>query len=320
MNRKKIISVLLLIAVMMVPVFASGQQEASGSENTVEPAEDSTASSEKSDSPIKVFVSIVPQAYFVEKIAGDRAEIEIMVPPGKGPATYEPTPGQVTELASAKAFFTIGVPFENAFLPKVKDSLPDLNVVDTSAGVTRRHMGAHHHEDEEEAEEEEHEEGGLDPHIWLSPALVKIQAQNIYDALVALDPAGESEYTAGLNELNKELDGLSSRIEKELAPYKGKIFFIFHPALGYFADQFGLKQIAIESGGKEPSAEAIGNIIDNAKNEGVKVIFVQPEFSEKAAGVIAEAIDGSVVKLNPLSSDYINNLDNIAEKIKVSYE
>ena len=255
----------------------------------------------------------------MEKIGGERVSVDVMVPPGRNPATYEPTPNQMASLGGADVFFTVGLPFERAFLPKVKASLKSLPVVDTGKGIKKRSIEAHEHEDEEDHEEEHgdedhHEEEGDDPHIWLSPVLAKIQARNIYDALAELDPAGKAIYEKGLNDLLAELDALHEKIKTELAPYKGRIFFIFHPTLGYFADEYGLKQVAIEAGGKEPSPAELGEIIEHAREEGVKIIFVQPEFSEETAGVIAEAIDGNVVKLNPLNPDYINSLSEISEK------
>lgn len=286
-------------------VFAGGQQEAQVEEQ----------------SGVSVFVSIVPQTYLVEKIGGDRLDVDVLVPPGKSPATYEPTPNQMAALSGADVLFAIGVPFENAFLPTVKNSLKELKIVDTSAGIHRRSMDVHHHEEEHHDEEaHEHGDAALDPHVWMSPVLAKVLAQNIFDTLVEIDPAGRDVYESGLNSLFEELDGLHSRISSELAPFEGSTLFIFHPALGYFADEYGLKQVAIEAGGKEPSAAELTEIIEHARAEGVEVIFVQPEFSKESASVIAEAIGGQVVGLNPLNPDYINNLNSIAAAVRVSYE
>lgn len=235
----------------------------------------------------------------------------------------------MVQLGSADVFFTIGVPFERAFLPRVEASLGSLKIVHTEEGIVRRQIDEHHHEDEddelheheaEEHHEDDHEHEGNDPHIWLSPVLAKVQARNIHAALVELDPEGRDVYDEGLEELIAELDDLDNKIKKELEPYKGRIFFIYHPALGYFADEYNLEQIAIETGGKEPSAAALGEIIEHAKEEGVKIIFVQPEFSIESAGIIADAIDGNVVTLNTLNPDYINNLSEISAKIRQSYE
>ncbi|MBN1500485.1 MAG: zinc ABC transporter substrate-binding protein [Spirochaetes bacterium] len=276
---------------------------------------------------ITVFVSILPQKYFVEKIAGDRVAVEVLVSPGKNPATYEPTPQQVTDLGSAKALFTIGVPFENAFLPKIQGILKSLKIVDTSSGIKKRMLEAHSHEGEEhhdeegsmDSDEDDHDHGIPDPHIWLSPSLVKIQAKNIYDALIELDPSGKTDYLKGYESLISELDEVISELQKSLKPFAGSTLFVFHPAFGYFADEFGLKQVAIETGGKEAAPAKLTEIIEHAQKEGVKIIFVQPEFSQESAKKIAQAIGGTVVMLNPLYPDYINNLKSISTEIEKAY-
>ena len=253
---------------------------------------------------IKVFVSILPQKYFVEKIAGNRLIVEVLVSPGKSPATYEPTPQQVTDLGNAKALFTIGVPFENAFLPEIHGTLKSLKIVDTSGSIKKRML----------------EPETLDPHIWLSPSLVKIQAKNIYNALIEINPSGKSDYKKGYESLIKELDELTALLQKTLKPYAGSTLFVFHPAFGYFADEFGLNQVAIETGGKEPTPQKLTEIIEYAQKKGVKIIFVQPEFSQESAKKIAQAIGGTVIMLNPLNPDYINNLKSISTEIEKAFK
>ena len=267
-----------------------------------------------------VFVSILPQKYFVEKIAGERLKVEVLVSPGKSPHSYEPTPQQVISLGGAKALFTIGVPFEKAFLPKIKNTIKSIKIVDTSFGINKRVLELHSHDDDHEGEEEdEHEIGTPDPHIWLSPSLAKIMAKNIYKALIEIDPNGEAEYSKAYKSLIEELDDLISLLSETLKPFEGSILFVYHPAFGYFADEFGLKQVTIEIGGKEPSPAKLTEIIDRAQKNGVKVIFVQPEFSQESAKKIAYSINGAVVILNPLSPDYINNLKIISQEIKTAF-
>ncbi|MDA3901509.1 MAG: zinc ABC transporter substrate-binding protein [Spirochaetes bacterium] len=270
---------------------------------------------------ITVFVSILPQKYFVEKIAGDRVNVEVLVSPGKNPATYEPTPQQVIKLGDARILFTIGVPFEDAFLPKIESVLNSLKIVDTSHGIDKRNLDFHH-DDEEDHHDENPEQyvGTPDPHIWLSPLLVKIQAETIYNALIEIDPDGQSVYASGYQSLQEELDELSRNLEKTLKPFKGSTLFVFHPAFGYFADEFGLNQVAIETGGKEPTPAVLVKIIENARKRGVKIIFVQPEFSRESAKKIAEAINGAVVILNPLNPDYVNNLKSISFEIEKAFK
>jgi len=278
---------------------------------------------ERSKDNIGVFVSILPQKYFVSKIAGDRVKVEVLVLPGKNPATYEPSPRQTISLAKAKVLFTVGVPFEKAFLPKIENTLKSLKIIDTSVGIKKRTLEADVHNDEESLEENGEEHNHIaqirDPHIWMSPSLVKIQAKNIYDALIDIDPDGKSEYEKGYLALIKEIENLIIELRETLKPFWGSPLFVFHPAFGYFADEFGLKQIAFETGGKEPTPAKLTEIIESAKKEGAKIIFVQPEFSQESAKKIAKAINGSVVSLNPLEPNYIDNLKLISLEIEKSY-
>ncbi|MBU4261871.1 MAG: zinc ABC transporter substrate-binding protein [Proteobacteria bacterium] len=258
---------------------------------------------------IPVFVSILPQAFFVEKIGGDRVEVEVLVQPGQNPHTYAPTPRQMTRLAEARVYFRIGVVFENAFIPKIKNSLPHLLIVDTRQGIELEKMTGH---------EEDHRDHGeeLDPHIWLDPLLVKKQAKIIKDTLVQLDPAGQSLYEKNFTAFSADLDALHARLTKALAPLRGKSFFVFHPAFGYFAKAYGLKQIAVETGGNSPSARHLAGLIESAQKNGVRVLFVQPQFSQKSAETVARAINGAVVALDPLARDYFTNMTSIAQALE----
>lgn len=267
----------------------------------------------KNTDKIKVFASIMPQKYFVEKIGGDRVEVKIMVGPGKSPATYEPEPNQVVDLSSSQIFFIIGVPFEKAFLKKISANLQNTKIIDSSKGIKRRYLEKHSHDENEEKHNEIKIE---DPHIWLSPSLVKIQGKNIYEALVEADPQGKAKYEEGYNALIKEMDELNLYLKEKLSPYKDSTIFVYHPSFGYFTDEYGLHQEAVETGGKEPVPAILESIIKEALEDKVKIIFVQPEFSQKSAEAIAKGIGGRVVSLNPLNPDYINNMKAIADEIE----
>ncbi len=283
-----------------------------------------TAESSGDDSRQDVFVSILPQTYLVEKIGGERVSVEVMVPPGKNPATYEPTPRQVSALGAADVFFTIGVAFEDAFLPVIESNLPGLPVIAGDGGITKRTIEDHDHGDEEEGhdhEEEgpdqEEEEGheAPDPHIWMDPLLMKQQAQTIRDALIELDPEGESIYTTGYAAAAEELDSLHGHLTEVLAPHRGESLFVYHPAFGYFADRYGLTQVSIETGGKEPTPAQLEAIIEHALEEHIQIIFVQPEFPVKSAQAVAKAIGGTVIPVTPLRSDYIEGMEELAQAI-----
>jgi len=266
---------------------------------------------------LKAIVSIPPQAYFVERIGGEFVDVDILVRPGQSPHTYAPTAKQMVRLGQAKVYFTIGVQFENALLPRVKRMFKELRIVDTRRGVPLREMGCAGHDDHADHDHQHAEDdSSADPHIWLSPKLVKIQAKNVCDALAELDPANTKTFRSNLTAFHAELDAVSEELAQTLAPLKGSRVFVFHPAFGYFLDEFGLQQAPVEVEGKEPTARQLVHLIDEAKAQGVKVIFVQPQFSKKSANVIAKAIGGAVVPIDPLAQNYIANLREMAQKIK----
>ncbi|MCJ7602600.1 MAG: zinc ABC transporter substrate-binding protein [Desulfobulbaceae bacterium] len=260
---------------------------------------------------IPVFVSILPQAFFVEKIGGERVEVDVLVQPGQSPHTYAPTPRQMGRLAEARVYFRIGVAFENAFIPKLENSMPGVPIVDTRQGIDLGKITGHDGEDNHDDHGEE-----LDPHIWLDPLLVKKQAEIIKDTLAQLDPDGQPLYEKNFAAFITDLDALHARLTKALAPLYGKSFFVFHPAFGYFAKAYGLKQIAVQTGGNAPSARHLASLIESAKKNGVRVLFVQPQFSQKSAETVARAINGVVVALDPLAGDYFTNMARIAEALE----
>lgn len=258
--------------------------------------------------PLKVFVSILPQAYFVKQIGGEYVEVAVLVGPGQSPHTYEPTPRQMTALAEARLYFSIGVPFERQLLGKISATFRNLEVVDTRRGVPLRAIEGEEHDGHDHA-------GAEDPHIWLSPQRVKIQADNICRALVAYDSAHASFYQRNLDIFKRQLDDIDREIMLKLTPYKGSKFFAFHPSYGYFAADYGLVQVAVEIEGKEPGARQLAVVTDQARADGVKVIFVQPQFAVKTAETIARAVGAKVVALDPLAEDYINNLKFMADEL-----
>lgn len=253
---------------------------------------------------INVTVSILPQKYFVKKIAGDLANVQVMVLPGSEPATYEPKPKQLSHLMKSKIYFAIGVPFEKNWLTKFKEVSPKMLVVDTSKNIKKRAMSSSYNLKNKKIVKKE----ALDPHIWLSPKLVKIIAKNIADTFIKIDPKHKGIYLSRLKNFEKELSTLQKYAHKKLDKLKHREFMVFHPVWGYFADEFGLKQVPIQLEGKNPSPRSLIRLIRYAKNKNIKVIFVQPEFSKKSAEVIARNIGAKVVALDPLSSDWAKSI------------
>ncbi len=275
----------------------------------------SRSSEEEMAPDLQVTVSIVPQAYFVERIGGEHVAVQVMVEPGQSPHTYEPKPEQLVALSQSNVYFSIGVSFEDAWLERIAAASPGMLLVDTAAGIERRPIEAHDHGDDDDDHEEDHEGENLDPHIWLSPRLVKIQARHMADALAELDPEHAQEYRDNLVAFEAEIDALDAEIRQQLAGLTSAKFLVFHPSWGYFADEYGLEQVAIEVGGQEPSAAELAQLITLAREEGIRVVFAQPEFSTRSAEVIAEEIDGRVLLINPLALDWAENLREVARTV-----
>jgi zinc transport system substrate-binding protein len=263
--------------------------------------------------PIGVFVSILPQKQFVERIGGDAVKVQVMVRPGESPATYDPTPQQMVALAGAAAYFRIGVPFENVWIPKIQNTQPQVRIVDTREGIELQPMGKAGHVGDHDAQSGSG--GALDPHIWTSPPLVKQQAATIRDALIALRPAERARFEAGYAAYAAELDALDAELRQMLAGKTERRFMVFHPAWGYLAHSYGLEQIPIEAEGKDPGPKALAKLIEHAKTDGVRVIFVQKQFGRGAADAVAQAIGGEVIVIDPLAEDFLANTRAVAQTL-----
>lgn len=290
-----------------------------------------SATTQPASGKISVFVSIPPQRYFVQRVGGDRVDVTVLVPPGQSHHTYEPTPKQVVSLVNAQVFFCVGVPFEKNVVAKIGQAVKTLHIVNTSEGITLRQMDAECAEEHQETEsspvsatqeadheEHHHKHGELDPHTWMDPRLVKQQAAIICKELSALDPAHADEFQANLSALQADLDNTDARIRTALKPLEGREFYVFHPGFGYFADAYGLKQVSVETGGKQPSAKHLEKLIAQAKKSGVRLIFVQPQFTRQSADAVAQAIGGAVVVMDPLAEHYLDNLLDVTKKIEMA--
>jgi len=259
----------------------------------------------KTTGKIVVAVTILPQAGFVEAIGGDRVEVVVMVPPGASPHTYEVTPDQMTQLSNAKMYAKVGSPveFELAWMDKLIAVNKSMLVVDCSKGVDL-------------TESQDPDKPGLDPHIWLSVKNAKIMVRNICDGLVQVDAVNKTYYEANCAAYLEKLTELDGDLENDLSAVKNRNFIVFHPAFGYFARDYSLKQIAVEQGGKEPDADYIVRLIEEAKGLGIRVVFVSPQYSTKSAEVIAKEIGGRVVIIDPLAKDFIGNMRAIESAMK----
>jgi zinc transport system substrate-binding protein len=265
---------------------------------------------------LPVFVSILPQKYFVEKIGAGFVSVSVLVKPGYDAHSYEPKPRQMKELSSAKIYFALGFPFETIWLPRFQSINPNMLIVPTDAGINKIKSADHHHEQGNTEEEV------LDPHIWLSPALVRSQAIVIREALMKADPAHKNEYEANYKKFDDELILLDKEIKVILSPgtTKNRIFMVYHPAWGYFARDYGLTQIPIEQEGKEPKPAYLEQLINEARKQQIKAIFIQPEFSTKMAQTLASAIGGKVILADSMTGDWAENLKTVAKELKTAMQ
>ena len=257
-----------------------------------------------------ISVTIEPQRYFVEKIAGDLFQVYCVTPAGQSPETYDPTPQQMVQISRSQAYFRIGeIGFEQAWMKNLQSQNPDMRVFDLSEGMELIKNQEEEHEGEEA---HHHHHGSVDPHIWTSISGAKVIAQNTCQALVKLDPENQGTYQAGYQRLIGEIDSTAVEMKRLLQPLAGSAFIIYHPTLTYFAREFGLQQLCIELDGKEPSPAQLKRLIETAAQSKAKVVFVQQEFDQKNAELIAKETGCRLVKINPLSYNWHDEMIRLA--------
>ncbi len=258
---------------------------------------------------IQVFVSILPQKYFLERIAGEYVNVDVMVKPGQSPETFEPSPKLMNKLAHARMFFTIGMPFEKVWIQRVAAINPQLIIADTQPEKNFLLKSHRHHVSD------------YDPHTWLSPLLAMKQSELIFEYLSSLKPELRDVFKSNLLVLQQdltELDQLISAELKDIDDKNGKHFMVFHPAFSYYARQYGLEQWAIEVDGKEPSGRQLAETINRVKEKQVKWIIVEQQFDQSTARTIAKSINAKLMSLDPLAEDYIQNMQFITQQIKIA--
>ena len=263
---------------------------------------------QKSDKPI-ITVTLEPLRYFAEAIAGEHYDVVSMVPKGSSPESYDPTPQQLVALSRSEAYLRIGyIGFEQAWMKKLESNAPDMKVFDTSQGVDLIRGEGHWHGDH-------FHEGGVEPHIWNSTRNAIIIAENIYAALCELDATHQEDYKNRLDVLKETIRRTDENVRTFLEN-ADSTFLIYHPALSYFARDYDLKQISIEEGGKEPSPAYLKHLIELCRQEKARVIFVQQEFDQRNAQLIADELGIEVVSINPLSYDWAEEMIRVANALK----
>lgn len=272
------------------------------------------------DSKKSVIVSILPQKYFVESIGQDLINTTVIVDPGHSPANYEPSPSQMKIMSKATIYFAIGVPFETTWLNTFSDINPGMKIVHTDAGIEKKPINRHEVIEPWFAHQKhghQHSHVSMDPHIWLSPPLVKIQAKHILNGLISINPARRKIYEKNYSQFIARIESLDKELKILFSPeIRQKKFLVFHPSWGYFADAYGLTQISIEIEGKNPKAREVKNLIGVARQQHIQIIFIQPQFSTKQAEIIANEINGQIIFADPLAENWYGNIRAVAMAIK----
>lgn len=266
-------------------------------------------SSKKDEGPSNIIlVSIAPYKFFVEQIAGDTVAVQLMVPSGSSPHSYEPSSRSILKASKADAWFRIGEGFEQRAKQAMLSHNEKMAIVDLREGVNtiHSHEGHGHHCTHEDCR---------DPHIWLSPREAKKQARTIYETLVQLYPEHQEAYHKSLRKFEKKLDDLDLELEQTLLPMKGKTILVSHPALGYLGRDYNFKQLSIEFEGREPSPQQLTKLLEMGRKLNTDRIFIQEQHLSKGARLVANELNADVVELDPLSENYIDNLRFMARSI-----
>ncbi len=257
-----------------------------------------------------ISVSIIPQKYFVEMLAGDEFEVNVLVPPGSSPASYDPSPKQLRNLNKSEIYLKLGhLGFEKAWMTSIRKNHEHLKVADLSAGCDL--MQGIETEEENAAHGHDHSHAGIDPHIWMSPKSALVIAENTAKAIIRFDPACQDMIRQRLEELKKIILDLDKDFQEMSDKLENKKFIIFHPSLTYLARDYGLEQIPMEYGGKEPSAAYMKRLIDKAKSENIKTVFIQKEFDQDNAKQISIDLDARLVQIDPLAEDWKSQMEQL---------
>ncbi len=268
----------------------------------------------KANHQTTISVSILPQKYLIDRLSDSTIEVNVMVPPGTSPEMYEPSPVQMKGVANSAIYFAIGpLEFESTILPRIKELNPNIEFVDLSNGINL--MEGHKHR---EANGKDEHHTNYDPHIWTSTLEYKQMAIKTCEELCKLYPIKEKKFQENLSYLISDLKNLDSLVKNVVNTGKTKDFLIYHPALSYFAREYGLNQIAIEENGKNPSAQTLSNLIKIAREQGLKTIFIQAQFDSRNAEILAGELGGEVVKIDPLGYDWLNNMYDLTNKLAVA--
>lgn len=254
----------------------------------------------QSSDQVRVVVSVAPQEEFVKAVGKDKVQVTVMVPSGADPHTYEPLPKQMQELSQAQLYLMVGSPleFELTWMDKMRAMNPQMKVVNTSQGITLLPSQG---------------ESSSDPHVWVSPRNARVMVENTYQALVEVDPDNQKYYQENRDQYLKRLDQADQNLTQSLQKVNSKKILVYHPAWAYLCRDYGLEQISIEKEGKEPTSQDLTRLVDQARQENITLVFVSPQHNQENAQVIADELGGELVVVDPLASNYLENLAQVAE-------
>jgi len=260
-------------------------------------------------------VTIEPQRYFLEQIVGDKFQVNTLVPPGSSPETYEPSPSAMIKLGNSRAYFKVGfLGYENVWTGKLAENNPDLKIVDCSVEIEPVYGGHGHHDHSHEAADHSHNQtDAADPHVWSSAKNAVLFSQNMLNAVVELDVENAGLYRANFEKLTQKIAETDSALTRLLKDIPTRSFIVYHPALAYLARDYNLTQHSIEFEGKNPSPAQMKELVDLAKAENIKIVFVQQEFDIKNSEVIAREIGATSHTINPLAYEWDEELIRIAQ-------
>lgn len=262
---------------------------------------------------LQVATTLPPLAWLVSRVAGPEFEVAHLVNPGDLPETFQPTDRQITHIARSSIFFRVGIPAENGPWLSSLEKTGRLRIVDLRSGIEMREMARHHHGDSHGAHKIH--QGAADPHIWLSPQRLEVMTWVISRSLSTLNPADAEGYARRAGRLTAELRALDEELKRRLAPIRGRSFFVLHPSWGYFADDYGLRQVSIELEGKEPTERELTRLVRRAKADGIRTLFVQPQVRSSAPEILARAVGAKVETLDPLARNVPANLLSVADHL-----
>jgi len=268
--------------------------------------------------PLVIACTIPPQEEFIRAVAGDNpVSVLVMVPPGANPHTYEPTPSQIAQMESANLYLALGsgIEFENRWLSQIRSMYPNLSIIMTAEQIDLI-PADHLHEEHEDPQH--HDEQGMDPHVWLSLQNTARIVNKTADAMVHERPYMRDVFYANRDRYTSQLFEVDHTIRSTLKSLQNRAILVYHPAFVYFCRDYNLTQIAIEENGREPSAQHLAAIITQAQNEGIRLIFAEPESSTKQAETLARELNGTVVLISPLAGNYLENMQRIADHIAAS--